>query len=130
MLRFISIRFNMKSSSIMGKLKYLNPCKGFGFIEPFKAIPLGDGKFYTKDIYFLLEDVKISGKFLNTGEDVTFELVRGKYDYFAMNVTPVVKSENSSFQKELEAILSDQPVPEIVDNSVNPITHGLKGENE
>lgn len=75
----------------VGKVKWFNPRKGYGFIEAQEG---------QKDIFVHYSDIEGSGfKTLNEDQQVSFDIVEGEKGLRAGNVMPV-DSENTEEQAQ------------------------------
>ena len=67
----------------IGKVKWFNNSKGFGFLVP-------EGT--TDDVFAHFSQIQIEGyKTLKTGQDVEFELIDGDKGKQALNIKPIQK---------------------------------------
>jgi len=68
----------------IGKVKWFNNTKGFGFVVP-------DGT--TDDVFAHFSQIQMDGyKTLKTGQDVEFDLTHGDKGQQALNIKPVQKA--------------------------------------
>jgi cold shock protein len=71
----------------VGKVKWFNDAKGFGFIEP----EAGGG-----DVFAHFSAIQMEGfRTLKQGSQVQFELVQGPKGQLAQNITPVETAASS-----------------------------------
>lgn len=71
---------NIGSSMTIGKVKWFNNSKGFGFVVP-------EGT--TDDVFAHFSQIQMEGyRTLKTGQDVEFEIVDGDKGKQALNIKP------------------------------------------
>ncbi|MBE8215373.1 MAG: cold shock domain-containing protein [Endozoicomonadaceae bacterium] len=76
----------------IGKIKWFNNAKGYGFILPYE-----EGE--TEDLFVHYSSINMEGyKTLKTGQLVNFDILQGPKGLHAVNITPLTESEVDSVQ--------------------------------
>jgi len=82
----------------LGKVKWFNDAKGFGFIEPEAG---GD------DVFAHFSAIQMDGfRTLKQGSQVQFDLVQGPKGQLAQNITPMEAAARAAEQQQAQTLAS------------------------
>ncbi len=85
----------------IGKIKWFNNAKGYGFILPYE-----EGK--TEDLFVHYSSINMDGyKTLKTGQLVNFDILQGPKGLHAVNITPLAEEDVENHNEiQLETVVS------------------------